>query len=234
MPTTQFIQGSTNSSTGTITLTGLTGLNTLMFGIFADSSKSQTYSGASLVLEGSNDGTNWAAIPVVRVDNTSGGSTTEAGTITLTDNEARAWQSQKPGTWTKARIRMTALGSGTISGGISTTANPTPTITAGPGEDLYTLGGRYYVTVAAGVGTADAPVAPLKARLVKVIVLTSGSAATSIYDNAATASGSEIFRVPANPTIGTVYTPEVATWNGITVGRVSNSSALCVTFTPLA
>jgi len=92
-----------------------------------------------------------------------------------------------------------------------------------------TDGGQYSTTVAAGTGGA-AVVSAEPGRLCKVVVLSSGSAATDIYDNASAASGTKLFTVPANPTIGTLYNVQMPAANGVFNAGVTNSSQLCITY----
>ena len=67
-------------------------------------------------------------------------------------------------------------------------------------------------------------------QLVRVTVLTSGSAATSIYDNASAGSGTLLGVIPASPTVGAVYTFQTEVVNGITVKGAANTSGLLVVF----
>ena len=227
MPTTLNTQGTITTSTGTVTLSGLTGTNRIMCGVYA--AQGQTYSGASVVVEGSNDGTNYVVIPLLRMDT----GVMEANVVQLNTSECRGWESQQSGTWSKVRVRATALSAGTISVGIATSADPTRTVTKTPAaEVLQSTGGRYKTYLAAAAGTPSV-VMSSQARLCKVIVLSSGSAATTVYDNAAAASGDKVLVVPANPTIGAVYDVQVPCVNGITVDQTTNTSAICLTYLPL-
>ena len=228
MPITLNTQGTITTSTGTVTLKGLTGSNRVMIGVFA--APSQSYSGAQVVLEGSNDGSTFTPIPMYRMD---AGGVPEANIVTLATNDARAWESQQAGTWSQVRVRATALGSGTISVNIATTSDNTRTVTQQTkSEDLFTTGGRYNAYLAAAAGTPSV-IMSSPARLCKVIVLSSGSASTTIYDNASAASGNKVLVIPATPTVGTVYDIQVPCQNGITVDETTNTSSICLTFLPL-
>lgn len=84
--------------------------------------------------------------------------------------------------------------------------------------------------VAAGVGTAAQVIKAGPGYLSGVLVTSAGTAATSIYDNASAASGTVIGYIPANPTAGTFYPFNMPATNGITVGKVANSSGLTVAY----
>lgn len=89
-------------------------------------------------------------------------------------------------------------------------------------------GGQYASTHVAGAsGAAIAYTGG--GRLCKVHVRSSGSAVTDIYD-ALSATGTPIFTVPANPTIGNTYDVQIPVATGIYVAGASNTSALTVTF----
>lgn len=92
------------------------------------------------------------------------------------------------------------------------------------------VGGQLTSYHAAGSSGAGAALAS-KGRLCRVVVLSSGSAATSIYDHASAASGTKLFTMKANPTVGAVYDIQAPCANGIYVGGTTNTSALLVTYT---
>jgi len=97
-------------------------------------------------------------------------------------------------------------------------------------SELVTTGGQFTsYHAAAGSGAGAALAAP--GRLCKVVVLTSGSAVTHIYDNASAASGNKLFTLKASPTIGDVYDIQVPASAGIYVGGTTNTSSLLVTYT---
>jgi hypothetical protein len=75
-------------------------------------------------------------------------------------------------------------------------------------------------SVTAATGTA---IKASAGTLVKVLVTTSGSAATLIYDNASANSGTVIGAIPASPAVGTVYTFGSTAANGIYAGTTNTS-----------
>lgn len=89
-------------------------------------------------------------------------------------------------------------------------------------------GGQYYSTAAAA--TLNSIAEPCLAC--KVIVLTAGSAATSFYDNASAISGTVVFTIPANPTVGTIYDVQIPLTNGLSWGT-TNTSSVTVTYSKL-
>jgi len=98
------------------------------------------------------------------------------------------------------------------------------------GELLATLGGRLTAAVAAGVGTAAVVVKANPGRLCKITVTTLGTAALSFYDNAAAASGTVLFTIPASAAVGTIYDVQMPAAAGIVAGQVSNSPAVTVSY----
>lgn len=96
-------------------------------------------------------------------------------------------------------------------------------------SSLVTNGGQLTSYHAAGAsGAAAALAAP--GRLCKISVLSSGSAATIIYDNASAASGTKLYTVKASPTVGDVIDLQVPASAGIYVAGATNTSALLVTY----
>ena len=89
-------------------------------------------------------------------------------------------------------------------------------------------GGQYAAAVAAGASGAAVVLAG-NGRLCKVIVMTSGSAATDIYDNTA-ASGTKVLTIPANPTVGAIYDVQLPVTTGIFPAGTTNTSALTITY----
>jgi hypothetical protein len=110
------------------------------------------------------------------------------------------------------------------------TPNSTNDQTFGPVELtqlLVELGGSAYVSCTAATATV---VKASPGRLCKLIVIASGTAAVSIYDNASAASGTVIFTIPANAATGTIYDLHISATLGIYVGGVTNSPALLATY----
>lgn len=108
-------------------------------------------------------------------------------------------------------------------GGPATAVSPTtPCPTQG--------GGGAYKAVAAGTGAGNVVVSAVPGRLVKIVVVTTNTAAISLYDNASTNSGTVLFTVPANAGSGTIYSLDIPTVNGIVAAQVNNSPTLIVTY----
>jgi len=105
---------------------------------------------------------------------------------------------------------------------------------AGTGESAdkshpVALGGHYTSYHAAGSSGAGAALAE-QGRLCRLVVLSSGSAATVIYDNDDAASGTKVFTLKANPTVGAVYDIQAPCAAGIYVAGATNTSALLITY----
>lgn len=103
---------------------------------------------------------------------------------------------------------------------------------SGAGADQskpISTGGQYTSYHAAGAsGAAAALAAP--GRLCRLVVLTSGSAATVIYDNASAASGTKLYTLKASPTVGDVLDLQLPAVNGIYVAGATNTSSVLVTY----
>lgn len=91
-----------------------------------------------------------------------------------------------------------------------------------------TGGGQYTGTVAAATAGV---ISVTGGRLCHIVVNSSGSVATPIYDNASAASGTVIYTVAASPTVGAVVVANMPVANGIYVGGTTNTSALTVSYT---
>lgn len=93
-------------------------------------------------------------------------------------------------------------------------------------------GGQYASTHVAGASGAGSALTGA-GRLCKLIVISQGSAATSIYD-ATSATGTPIFTLPASGTTavatGVVYDLQIPVATGIYVGGASNTSAVTITY----
>ncbi len=94
------------------------------------------------------------------------------------------------------------------------------------GAQLVTLGGKSYQNCAAAAAQL---VKTGAGRLCRIIVLATGTAAVTIYDNTA-ASGQPVFIVPASAATGSSYDAQVPCGTGIFVGGVASSPQLLVTF----
>jgi hypothetical protein len=67
-------------------------------------------------------------------------------------------------------------------------------------------------------------------RLFKVTVTTLGTAALNFYDNATTNSGTILLAIPASAAVGTIYTVDMPTANGIWCASGANSPAVTVSY----
>ena len=115
-----------------------------------------------------------------------------------------------------------------VTGSYSVSMNASKSIIAPRGPINPTSTGAQRISLAALSSDQVASAQP--GQLVRVTVLTSGSAATSIYDNSAQGSGVLLGVIPANPTVGAVYTFQTEVVNGITVKGAANTSGLLVVF----
>lgn len=83
-----------------------------------------------------------------------------------------------------------------------------------------TNGGKYAANVAAATATT---VLTGPGRICRIVVLTSGTAATVIYDNTAVSGTNILHTIPANPTVGFVYDVDMPVNTGISLGATNTS-----------
>jgi len=84
----------------------------------------------------------------------------------------------------------------------------------------YTNGGAYAANAAAATATT---ILTGPGRICRIVVLTSGTAETVIYDNTAVSGTNILHRIPADPTVGTVYDVDMPVNTGITLGATNTS-----------
>lgn len=85
-------------------------------------------------------------------------------------------------------------------------------------------------SVGAGAGTSAKVIKSSAGFLSGVVVTANASAAMSIYDNPAAASGTVIGYIPATATAGQYYPFNMPARTGITVGIVSGSAGITVAY----
>lgn len=85
------------------------------------------------------------------------------------------------------------------------------------------------VAIAAAVAT-NTVIKASAGALLRVLVTATGTTAMNFYDNASAASGTIIGVIPANPTVGTLYTFNMPAANGIVAGGVSTNPGVTVGF----
>lgn len=125
-------------------------------------------------------------------------------------------------------VAKQASGSAAVT--ISYTKKGSPKVAPSPDEvQKINSGGQYTSYHAAGASGAGAASAK-PGRLCKLSVLSSGSAATVIYDNASAASGTKLFTLAANPTVGVMYDIQMPVSAGIYVAGDTNTSALTLSY----
>jgi len=195
---------------------------------------SSAYSG-TLTFQGSNDG---AAFVNVLMTNVTSGSLLSTTTNTVSVIYERAV------TFRYFRVRMTAYTSGTANATLELyTSSSAPggmqsaqagTWTVQPGNTQNT---NPWLTAGATANAAQAAntagnvvVKGTPGYLWSAVVTTTGTAQLDIYDNATTNSGTKLLSIPANATVGSIYS--IGGGGRASVGIVSNGVANCpgVTF----
>ena len=83
----------------------------------------------------------------------------------------------------------------------------------------------FHAAGASGAGAASS----VPGRLCKISVLSSGSAATLIYDNSS-AAGTLLYTIKASPTVGDVIDVQAPVVTGIYVAGATNTSSIAVTY----
>lgn len=92
------------------------------------------------------------------------------------------------------------------------------------------LGGGTTTAVAVGV-TGNTVIKAGPGRLGRVLLTSvAGAAATSIYDNATTNTGTVIGYIPASAVAGTMVSFEMPAAAGITVGGAATNPAMTISF----
>ena len=85
------------------------------------------------------------------------------------------------------------------------------------GVGLVSDGGVYSAAVAAGTAT-DTVIKGSAGRLCKVLVTSLGTNALSVYDNNSVGSGLIVGQLPASAPVGSIYSFQIPSVSGITVG----------------
>lgn len=83
-------------------------------------------------------------------------------------------------------------------------------------------------TTAVGISASDQIVKGSAGRLCRILVTTSGTGATLIYDNASGHTGTVIGAAVASAAVGTLYECQAPAVNGIVVAGNANNSAITV------
>ncbi len=211
-----------------VTLTGLTGVNVILAGIGAGGT-GNVYVGATLILEGSYDGTTFKPIRTLRL----GTNYPDGYNAVMADNDTRAWRSIVSSDWVSVRLRAVALTSGTVSVILSAVSDGQSIYPPCP-ELLFSQGGTQSVAVGAGGSGDSVVVCACPARLNRVCISTATPSAIAIFfDNPTTGSGSALFTTLANAPLGTIYDVGMPFLTGITVLRASGSPQMGVSYTPM-
>jgi hypothetical protein len=96
---------------------------------------------------------------------------------------------------------------------------------------IQTTAGQHYTAVAAG-GTGDAVVSAEPGRACKVVCTAAGTASFEIYDHAsASASGTLIYKSPADTEAGSMFDLQVPVAAGIVFKKAAGTPACVVTYT---
>lgn len=91
------------------------------------------------------------------------------------------------------------------------------------------VGGRASTAIASGVA-GNTVIRASPARLARILVTATNTAAMNIFDNATTPSGTIIGIVPANAAVGTIIDCQAPAANGITVGGNANNPGVTIFF----
>lgn len=141
---------------------------------------------------------------------------TPTSTTPLGANEFPASSVYVPNT---ANSDFTALQGGPITIDSNGRTSAPAMVTFGGTATLWVPANSGLVVVRSGVG-----------RLASVIVIVSGTAQLTIYDNAAIAAGTPIGAVPANAAVGSVYQFYSPAINGILANSVANCCSVTICY----
>lgn len=138
------------------------------------------------------------------------------------------------------RVRMTSYSSGTATGSILLRKDGLP------GFQLTTGGARLQggdsaigflnsdgvtSTAIASGHSADTVLSSNPGALGRVLVTTTNTNSMLLYDNASAGSGKVVGVIPANPTVGNLYTFKMPTQNGLTVAGNAANPGVTVSYT---
>lgn len=189
-----------------------------------------TYSGVSVVIEGSNNGVNYFPLDVAK----SGYLSTVYGTIVLATNQSVAYvASVAEFLW--IHVRATAYGSGTVKVLMVNTGGQSP-IAESAGYNLTNSNvAKNTFTLVAGTGSVDVPVVNGSGILHRVTCNTTPTAALSLCDSATTSSATPVLYTTGTtvPAQGTVVELNVPFANGLTASQASGSAGLTIAYTPV-
>jgi hypothetical protein len=194
-----------------------------------------TYSG-TLTFQGSNDGVVFRSIAVNQMD--------APGTIVTTTTSTNVTYYCSFLTYRYLRIRMTSYASGTATGVLELYTYPiasngvsaaqSGTWTMQPGNTVNTS--PWLTTTAnnnkniAANTTTDTVIKGSNGYLVCAVVISTGTAGLTFYDNATVGSGTPLLAIPANAPVGSIYTIPGRALNGITAGGAANCPSVTCYF----
>lgn len=194
-----------------------------------------TYSG-TLTFQGSNDNVIYRSIALNQMD--------APGTITTTTSSTNVSYYCSFLTYRYLRIRMTSYSSGSATGvlelytypiapnGVSAaqsgawTIQPGNTVNTSP---WLTTWANNRVNIAANT-TTDTVLKNTAGYLVTAVVIATGTAGLTFYDNATVGSGTPLLAIPANAAVGSIYTIPGKAFNGITAGGAANCPSVTCYF----
>jgi len=194
-----------------------------------------TYSG-TLTFQGSNDNVIFRSIALNQMD--------IPGTITTTTSSTNVTYYCATLAYRYIRIRMTSYVSGTATGtlelytypiatnGVYASQNSTWTVQPGNSVNTtpwLTTWANNRVNIAANT-TTDTVIKGSAGYLVTAVVITTGTAGLTIYDNATAGSGLPLLAIPANAPVGSIYTIPGKANNGITAGGAANCPSVTCYF----
>lgn len=96
--------------------------------------------------------------------------------------------------------------------------------------DQVNVPGQGTVALSFAQSNSDQPVKASAGYLCRVLITAAGSAATAIWDNATGHTGVILGAIPANPTVGAIYTFNAPALAGITIQGAANTSGVTVFF----
>jgi hypothetical protein len=183
-----------------------------------------TYTGATVVVEATLDGTNWFTINFNNVKNTEAYSIAQA----LTNSSTVALYTVNS-VFSSIRIRVTAISTGSISVVAVQSKGFNDYIEDCLLVPTMTNVAKLTATVPAGTTTTDQPVVTTGPGVLhRFVVTTVGSAAISFYDDPAVISGKPLLYTSgtSTPAVGTVTELNMYFKNGITASQASGTAAI--------
>lgn len=188
-----------------------------------------TYTGVSLTIEGTVDGSNWFPVNALKRDS----GLIQNGVTVLASNASVSY-TVGAGALAQVRARVTAISTGTVNLILVNDDGLAPNKEETNYCPLSMNVARSTAGVAAGSGAADVAVCTGTGILHRLCVTTAGTAAISLYDHPSVSSGAPLlFTSAATYALGTLTELNIPFTNGLVAVQANGSAAVTVFYSLL-